>query len=254
MVYSINKKDYEVTGDLSKISLGHFIDYMKELDGEQPELLQELLEKQAEENIPFWEFTTNQQQASILPFCMKKIVHFSNIPLSLLEEGTPKQVFQIFLQLEYEISLFKYNQDFNQFAIGKYKFTLPQRLMTDATVIEFIDAAEFQRQAEDLKNGNWESLPNVMCILCKREGERKIEHTKLLDKLHKMPKSKPLKRPDFFRQFCTVDIALNVLFFLMNLSKKFLKRSTLSLNIMATAKAIALQKRNMNTNLVGIKH
>lgn len=236
---TINETNYTLNDDWGTISLKHFIIYMEEIDPEQPELLQELLDRQYDKQEHFWKLASVQEQALVLPFIIKKLAHFSSVPIDVLEQCNKNHVFQLYWMLESGLSKFDYNKKFHQFTLQRQVFYLPKKHMSDATVIEFIDAAQFQKQVEGLEAGQWECLPRVMCILCKKKGEKYADHNKFFDK----KAGRGLTREELFLNFCTMDIALNVVFFLMKLSAKLSLRSQISsLPTLMVKRLLALRK------------
>ena len=109
--------------------------------------------------------------------------------------------------------------------------------MKGSTVIEFAEISEFEAQLEDLEEkGNWGAMSKIMAVICRPAGEfydyKKIEtRAKMFEKV-------------------SMDIVLNVAFFLSKLSKKFAQAS----QIYTLAFHLAKRKRELKrfkTNLAG---
>jgi hypothetical protein len=49
---------------------------------------------------------------------------------------------------------------------------LPERFMTDSTVIEFAESAQFQANLSKVENGEWKSLAKIMCVLVREKEEQ----------------------------------------------------------------------------------
>lgn len=49
---------------------------------------------------------------------------------------------------------------------------LPSEFMKSGTVIEYLEASEFEASAAKLAEGRWAVMPELMCILVKKEGEK----------------------------------------------------------------------------------
>lgn len=57
---------------------------------------------------------------------------------------------------------------------------LPAKYMQDGTVIEYLEASEFQMRVNKLVAGQWSTMAEIMCILVKKEGEK--YHKDLMDR------------------------------------------------------------------------
>lgn len=235
---TINNVQYDLWQSWNDIQLSHFVSYMKDIQPTEPELLNELITRQHQENKYFFEIATDVENAKILPFIVSKLAHFSNIPKEVLYETKLEHVFRLYLMLESGLSKFSYNEKFTNFKHENQVFYLPKKHMQDATVIEFIDAAQFQKQVEGLNAGQWECLPRVMCILCKKKKEKYIDHNRLW----------PARETMFGR--VTMDKALQVIFFLIKLSAKLSIRSQTYSVPTVLARQLAVLK-NMRNRTVG---
>jgi hypothetical protein len=77
---------------------------------------------------------------------------------------------------------------------------LPERFMSDSTVIEFAEAAQFQANLSKVENGEWKALAKMMCVLVRKKDEQ------YSDKL--------LKREELFLSWNLLD-CWRVAFFLL---------------------------------------
>jgi hypothetical protein len=77
---------------------------------------------------------------------------------------------------------------------------LPERFMSDSTVIEFAEAAQFQANLSKVENGEWKALAKMMCVLVRKKDEQ------YSDKL--------LKREELFLSWNLLD-CWKVAFFLL---------------------------------------
>jgi hypothetical protein len=49
---------------------------------------------------------------------------------------------------------------------------LPQRFMTESTVIEFAESSQFEQNLKDVAAGQWKALAKVMCVIVRKDGEK----------------------------------------------------------------------------------
>jgi len=156
-------------------------------------------------------------------------------------EGGPvmtwKQLEKLWAYLEARLAKFPHEENFKSFKVGKKEFFLPAKFMKGSTVIEFAEISEFEAQLEDLEEkGNWGAMSKIMAVICRPAGEfydyKKVEpRAKMFEKL-------------------TMDIVLNVAFFLSKLNKKFAQASQIYILSFHLAKRKRELKR-FKTNLAG---
>lgn len=99
-----------------------------------------------------------------------------------------------------------------EFELDGEKYTLPDRLMENATVIEFMESSQFEESMKQVKDGKWKAMLDVTCVLLKKPGEQ------YSDEVYQR------NRRNFHR--LTMGQMLNVAFFLMKRSNT-LGQSTL---------------------------
>lgn len=119
----------------------------------------------------------------------------------------------------------KIDEDFAGFDINGTLYIPPIKHMTESTVVEFMESAQFQENMKDIEGGNWLSMLDVMVVLCRPKGEP-----------YEYVESKHEARKRLFRGV-TMDNVINTAFFLLRLS------GTLNLNLLIyTMEAELIQK------------
>lgn len=245
LIVTINKKDYELPGGWQDITLRQFLVYQNDIAPNMPNCLEEAMLKQqkGEYRQRLGDILTRAEKAESLMYFAAVVAHFTSIELPILTgEGDltyyiePHNVIRLYEHIERILSRPTYTGEEEETKEGRYKFKLrgqtfflPKRHMTESTVLEFIEAAQYQKVVEDLKNGVWESLPKVMAILCRRKDEP--YHSKLVE-----------QRAAWFLD-CNMQDCLNTVFFLMKQSVAYFKSSRTSSVPMNLAIAIAKLKR-----------
>ncbi len=119
----------------------------------------------------------------------------------------------------------KIDEDFAGFDINGTLYIPPIKHMTESTVVEFMESAQFQENMKEIEGGNWLSMLDVMVVLCRPKGEP-----------YEYVESKHEARKRLFRGV-TMDNVINTAFFLLRLS------GTLNLNLLIyTMEAELIQK------------
>jgi len=117
------------------------------------------------------------------------------------------------------------DEEFVGFDIDGVLYIPPTKYMTESTVVEFMESAQFQENMKDLEGGNWLSMLDVMVVLCRPKGEP-----------YEYVESKHEARKKLFKGV-TMDNVINTAFFLLRLS------GTLNLNLLIyTMEAEVIQK------------
>jgi hypothetical protein len=114
--------------------------------------------------------------AKMLPFMAATVAHFTGVPLPRIlgREGEGMQVKVLeFLFAKISVATtprdsYEYKQ---AYIVDGEAYELPAKHMANSTLIEFAEAAQFQANAERLKNGHLTSLIDVCAVLLRKPGE-----------------------------------------------------------------------------------
>jgi hypothetical protein len=114
--------------------------------------------------------------AKMLPFMAATVAHFTGVPLPRIlgREGEGMQVKALeFLFAKISVATTPRNSyEYKQaYMVDGEAYELPAKHMANSTVIEFAEAAQFQANAERLKNGHLTSLIDVCAVLLRKPGE-----------------------------------------------------------------------------------
>ena len=103
-----------------------------------------------------------------------------------------------------------FNQDINtkQVCINGKEYILPAQHMEGSTVSEFAEAAQFQENFQEVENGAWLSMLDVVAVLCRPPGEK-----------YSYDKRRHEARKKLFKKL-SMDKIINVSFFLLRLNKE----------------------------------
>lgn len=117
-------------------------------------------------------------------------------------------------------------------------YELPEREMTNSTVIEFAEAAQFQANTERLQNGHMLSLIDVIAVLLRKPGEAYSEEVY------------ERNRAAFAR--LPLSDALDVAFFLMRQSERFALNFAISTTIPAGERGLREVAQTLRSDTAGI--
>lgn len=164
--------------ELAKKLLGYAHDSQSPKKARQllPELASEYLSSLKKHAALIDEMGALWYAKQMLPYKAKVVAHFTGLPEGRVTGATPpgmerKAVEYIYNKIvkacepptEYEYQ--------RTYLFEGETYALPERMMTNATVIEFAEAAQFQANSEKLLNGHMHSLIDVIAVLLRKEGE-----------------------------------------------------------------------------------
>lgn len=124
----------------------------------------------------------------------------------------------------------------NTIEVNGEKWYLPEQYMTNSTVIEFAEAAQFQSNMSKIENGHWKSIAKVMCVLVRKKDEQ------YSDKL--------LKREELFLSWNLLD-CWKVAFFLRR-QIEILKINTATSTNLLNLMRLELELKSSTMDSVGI--
>jgi hypothetical protein len=167
----------------------------------------------------------------MIPFMAATVAHFTRVPLPRIlgRDGEAMQV-KVLQFLFEKISMatapraqYEYKQ---AYIVQGEAYELPAKHMANATVIEFAEAAQFQANAERLKNGHITSLIDVCAVLLRKPGEA------YSDEVYQ-------RNRETFKAL-TLAQGLEIAFFLMKSSEQYASAFLTSTALLAVRRARAL--------------
>jgi len=238
-VFYMLDREVRVPSSLRDIKLGAFVEYMDGLRNDMPKQLEEIItakidkvrrkKMQAIDDVMYGKI--------FLPYYAKYVAHFcegleSDMALGQGKwkgktkgmnkrqlEGLFWRIFKMFASYEHEGR--KRSFEFNG---GVWCF--PDEAMKNSTLIEFVESAQFQKNAKELFGGKYAALPRVLAVIFRPEGE--VYDDEKID-----------ERVALFMKELSVDVALQGAFFLQRLNERF----TINLEIYTMKKQLGRLKR-----------
>jgi hypothetical protein len=214
---SVLGNKYEFPHSLAEITLSRWIKYLEFVDQNLPKWMEEdedEVEVETAKDEPTPEMIIEQYEY----FCAE-LNFWTGCPISDLRRHSMQEIGGIWEVLQNCLTV-KEDTGFSWFKCGGQIFYLKERLMSDATLEDYAEANEYEKQLSNAKNGLYRSLFYIAAIVCRKS---KTEGFDDYDENG---------RAEFFKQHLTAYDAYQVGFFLRRLSEKF----TIDFQIYLTAR------------------
>ena len=206
--FELEGHEYKTPDGWHEVKFSKFLQFLEEI---QPLCPKALLKAYESENIElYWGAMSNRNKARCYQYFAKAVGFWVGLPYEIIQKDLSiEQLEAAYWAIEVDLSLenSQINEDFTGFTLGDKEYLLPQRHMVGSTVLEFTESAHFEQQMEDVKNGKWLALLDIMAVLCRPKGE-----------VYNYEKGHHEMRKNIFKNV-TMDIVLNVSFFLFRLNE-----------------------------------
>lgn len=200
MTFTIDDKEYSIK-QYSKMNLGEFLNLIEQ-EPKMPELLRDIYSQ----NIAIEDVTNVEYSTILLPYFVAYVAFATDAPkVELLhcEKQALEQLYNVCLQsFQFDSETF-YNPEIRTIKYKGMTFSLPKRFMKKTRVIDFIDAAQFERFKEKQKGNELFALRELLLLLLRENWNERtvIDEEYIQDNLH------------FFDDMPMIDV-LQVYFFL----------------------------------------
>lgn len=142
------------------------------------EIDEEVSKIQAERQDRINSMTELDHAKYLLPYYCRVISHFTGMPyeqiMGIDGEGMRKDYVEALywiIQQALEIKEEDYEY-LDKFQFEADWYYLPKRFMTNSTVIEFMESAQYQSHANEIRHGHYHSMLDVIAVLAKKKGEQ----------------------------------------------------------------------------------
>jgi hypothetical protein len=221
-----NEQSFEYPESLSDVTLKQYLEFLEFVESTKPKVLKdidtanikiaeaielkdnkglELARKELDDATAVIDDVVQYQQ--IFPYYARVISFFSGLSVPLILGQVADT---LGMRVDHLTGLYIHTTKiFNQLPEVEYSnvlevngevWYLPERFMSDSTVIEFAETAQFQANLSKVENGEWKALAKMMCVLVRKKDEQ------YSDKL--------LKREELFLSWNLLD-CWKVAFFLL---------------------------------------
>ncbi|MHC4316404.1 MAG: hypothetical protein ACYSW3_28510 [Planctomycetota bacterium] len=205
--FTLDNVEYQTPSSWHEVEFGKFLDYLSEVTPLTPEALIEVMN--SEDLSTTWSALTKKNRKKCYDFFALSVGFWCDIDAKKIKSSMNLvQLENAFWTIQIDLSLdnLTFDEEFTGFEIGKKEYLLPKKHMEGSTVVEFAEAAQFQEKQEDLENGQWLAMLDVMVVLCRPKGEV----YEYIEQRHNVRKKQ-------FRKL-KMDIVANVSFFLLKLN------------------------------------
>lgn len=221
--------EINIPSELKEITLKKYIEFLQFVEPTKPECLKKVdkAENEDERDKAISEIDSLVIARQIHPYYIRVICYWSGNNENDLQDLDVASLVWLFQYINNLLNNLPEPEYTNVIEVNGEFWYLPERYMTDSTVIEYAESAQFQQNMKDLAAGDWLAMAKILCVLVRKQGEKY--------------NSSLLKREKMFLDWNLADV-WRVGFFL-------LKRSELlQLSFQAYTNAQALSKLRQELN------
>lgn len=221
--------EINVPSELKEITLKKYIDFLTLVEPTKPDCLKKIdtAKDESELQKAIAEIDDLITARQIHPFYIRVICYWSGnkeSDLQDLEVASLVWLYQYLIKLLNDLPEPEYS---NVIEVNGEFWYLPERYMTNSTVIEYAESAQFQQNMKDIAGGDWQAMAKILCVLVRKQGEK--YHSSLL------------KREKMFLDWSLADV-WRVGFFLLKRSELL----HLSFQAYTNAQALSKLRRELN--------
>ena len=170
--FEINGIKYATPGSISEITIKRFIKYLNDVVQLCPVALDNAAKLDEGETIEGnFNKLTKEQKFECFEYFVKVVAFWTGAPEKDLHQLNLEELTLSFWTLEYMFGTIQPDENFTGFKVDGVEYLLPEKHMTESTLIEFAESAQFQQSFAELKAGNYIAILDVMAVLCRPAGE-----------------------------------------------------------------------------------
>lgn len=208
VTFKVDGVVYSTPGSVEEIKTARFLKYIETVVKQTPDALNKIVTPNDEDESETIEDRFNKlskkEQESCYLYYSKAISFWTGAPENKLKALSLDQLSAAFWVMEYMFMSYRPAEDFQGFEAEGVFYQMPTKYMSESTLIEFAEAAQFEENLKDFNGGSYMALLDIMCIICRPKGEQYDE------------KNTPKRKRIFANT--SLDVALNVGFFLRRLN------------------------------------
>lgn len=183
IVFSLNNQKYTHPETCEDVTIQQVIDFYRDVYPTRPTLMLEMTEAVSEEPINENRVASIEKKmqskvwisTQLYPYFVRVVHHFCRVPIETLQGTTPAHLEYLY---HHCIGAMRNPGDVQYkqlYFIDGEVYKLPTKLMSQSTLQEFAEAAQYEENAEQIKDGNWEGLLNVCSVILRKENEEYSE-------------------------------------------------------------------------------
>ena len=183
IVFTLNGAKYTHPETCEDVTIQQVIEFYRDVYPTRPEVMRELTDLLSKEpldegRIGAIEVILNHTvwiSTRLYPYMCRVVKHFCGVDGVTLGQTSPAHLEYLYhhcigaMRNPGEV---QYKQ---LYLIDGEVYKLPTKLMSQSTLQEFAEAAQYEENAEQIKDGNWEGLLNVCSVILRKENEEYSE-------------------------------------------------------------------------------
>lgn len=183
IVFKLNNQQYTHPETCEDVTIQQVIEFYRDVYPTRPALMLEMSEAVSEEPVNEKRVAAIEKKmqskvwisTQLYPYFMRVVHHFCRVPVEVLQGTSPAHLEYLYhhcigaMRNPGEV---QYKQ---LYLIDGEVYKLPTKLMSQSTLQEFAEAAQYEENAEQIKDGNWEGLLNVCSVILRKENEEYSE-------------------------------------------------------------------------------
>lgn len=179
LLVKVNGEEYRVPLSVSDITLRTHLEIVKAEEG-MPKAMKQIVEERNAEKRQIMSKRLSKlvYAKKFLPYYATIISIATGIQRNIIlgdrnNEGMPvPMIEQWYWSIMSAYAKFEYEAGRSDFQINEQTWTLPELFMEKSTFGQFAEAAQYEDYVADVAGGNWDSMPKVMAVLLRPEGEK----------------------------------------------------------------------------------
>ncbi len=183
IVFTLNGTKYTHPETCEDVTIQQVIEFYRDVYPTRPALMLEMSEAVSEEPVNEKRVAAIEKKmqskvwisTQLYPYFVRVVHHFCRVPVEVLQGTSPAHLEYLYhhcigaMRNPGEV---QYKQ---LYLIDGEVYKLPTKLMSQSTLQEFAEAAQYEENAEQIKDGNWEGLLNVCSVILRKENEEYSE-------------------------------------------------------------------------------
>ena len=172
--------EINIPSELKEITLKKYIEFLQFVEPTKPECLKKVdkAENEEERDKAIAEIDSLVIARQIHPYYIRVICYWSGNLENDLQDLDVASLVWLFQYINNLLNNLPEPEYTNVIEVNGEFWYLPERYMTDSTVIEYAESAQFQQNMKDLAAGDWLAMAKILCVLVRKKDEK--YHSSLL--------------------------------------------------------------------------
>jgi hypothetical protein len=165
VIFKINGERFEFPEGWQDVTLERYLLYLEHVETTMPEKLRDLQQSSDDNRQEVLASIDELYYATeIVPFFLRYFCFFTGVPMDTAKKLKQSRLETMYRQIERNLVSPTIEH-------RGTLYHLPKKYMEKSTVIEFIEAAQFEHYAREVEGNQFRSLSKLLCVLLRPEGE-----------------------------------------------------------------------------------